>query len=612
LEKRFGEGAGVDYLADVAITILIYVILGVSLNLLLGYAGQVSMAHAVFYGIGAYTAGLLTLPVLQAAEGAAARGVTSGLGWNWVPALLVAIAFPLVFAFIIAIPAAIKVTGEYLILLTLAFQVVVNQLMNSLTNVTGGPYGLTPIPPLSLFGHQLIAPHQALGVFVVAAILAVFVTWKVGESPFGRLLKGIREDEIAVRALGKNTFIVKLTVFGVAAAIAGMAGALAGYYYQFIAPGNYTLDLSIFVVAVVVLGGAGNLLGTILGAVVLGSLSPLLQNIPWIGTANSIPWQGVIYGLGLAVIMRFRPQGILPEGLTPHWFKSTAKLAAASASAGTPPDWSLGTEDPGIAATCASGEEGTEAEEVVRITGLARNFGGLRAVDGVDMALRKGRITALIGPNGAGKTTIFNMVTGELKPDVGQILFHGQDMIGRKPHELAKAGIVRSFQDVRVFQRLTALENVAMAVPNQQGENLLRLTFRPFRARRSEKQTLSQARAYLGFVGMADKAEESVTNLSFGEQKLVAIARLLATEGDVLLLDEPTSGIDANSVNQVIDLILRLCRFGKTVCIVEHSVHVVAKLADHVYFLDHGAVIEEGTMSELTSRPHLVEVYFGT
>ncbi len=601
-----------DYLADVGITILIYIILGVSLNLLLGYAGQVSMAHAVFYGIGAYTAGLLSLPILEAAQGAAARGVTSGLGWNWIPALLIAIVFTFGFAFFIAFPAAIKVTGEYLILLTLAFQVVINQLMNSLVNVTGGPYGLTPIPPLSLFGHQLVAPTQAIWIFVVAAAAAFFLSWRVGESPFGRLLKGIREDEIAVRALGKNTRLVKLTVFGLAAAIAGMAGALAAYYYQFIAPGNYTLDLSIFIVAVVVLGGTGNLLGTVLGAVVLGALSPALQNIPWIGTADSIPWQGVIYGLGLALIMRFRPQGILPEGLTPRWFKRAEKLAADAATAGTPPEWSLAAQDPDSVATCASGEEGTQAEEVVRITGLARTFGGLQAVDGVDMALRKGRITALIGPNGAGKTTIFNMITGELKPDTGRVVYRGQDMIGRKPHELARAGIVRSFQDVRVFQRLSVLENVAMAVPDQPGENLLRLTFRPLAARRSEKRTLSQARAYLEFVGMADKADESVTNLSFGEQKLVAIARLLATEGDVLLLDEPTSGIDVNSVNQVIDLIQRLCRFGKTVCIVEHSVHVVGQLADHVYFLDHGAVIEQGTMAALTSRPHLVEVYFGT
>ncbi|MCZ7664386.1 MAG: branched-chain amino acid ABC transporter ATP-binding protein/permease [Thermoleophilia bacterium] len=601
-----------DYLADVGITILIYIILGVSLNLLLGYAGQVSMAHAVFYGIGAYTAGLLTLPVLEAAEGAAARGVTSGLGWNWLPALLIAVAVPLVFAFIIAIPAVVSVTGEYLILLTLAFQVVVNQLMNSLTTVTGGPYGLTPIPPFSLFGHELSSPPQALGFFVVAALLAVFVTWRIGESPFGRLLKGIREDEIAVRALGKNTLIVKVTVFGVAAAIAGMAGALASYYYQFIAPGNYSLDLSIFVVAVVVLGGAGNLIGTILGAIVLGSLTPLLQNIAWIGSSNSIPWQGVIYGVGLVIIMRFRPQGILPEGLSPRWFKHAARSASAELTGAAPGSWSLGVDYPDSAETCASGDEGDEGEDVVRISGLARNFGGLRAVDGVDMALRRGRITALIGPNGAGKTTIFNMVTGELKPDSGQVWFRGTDVVGEKPHKLARFGIVRSFQDVRVFQQLSALENVAMAVPGQPGENLVRLGLQPRRTRRAERETRAKAHAYLDFVGMSEKADELVVNLSFGEQKLVAIARLLATEGDVLLLDEPTSGIDANSVNQVIDLILRLCRFGKTVCIVEHSVHVVDKLADHVYFLDHGAVIEEGTMKDLTSRPHLVEVYFGT
>lgn len=596
-----------SYVADIAITILIYVMLGLSLNLLLGYAGQVSMAQAVFYGIGAYTAGLLSMPVLAAAAtGIAARGVTSGQGWNWVPALLVGVVVAFLFALVISAPAAKRVTGEYLILLTLAFQVIANQLMNSLTNVTGGPYGLTPIPPFSFFGHSIVDAESVFWIILAFTVASFLLAWGLGESPFGRVLKGLREDEVAVRALGKNTVQAKIVVFGISAAMAGLAGCLAAYYYQFIAPGNYSLDLSIFMVAVVVLGGTGNLLGTVLGAVLLGSLRPILQNIPAIGDANSIPWQSVIYGGGLVAMMLLRPQGILPEGV------GLRSVFGSRKSPNTPdkvqPPRSERTTQGSMAAPPNTNGDGGLAVEV---EGLSKQFGGVVAVNNVAIALRRGRITALIGPNGAGKTTIFNLITGALKPDGGRVLLNGQDVSGKSPHQISRLGMTRSFQDVRLFRRLTALQNVAMAVPGQLGENPLWLLARPVQARRIEQRTLGRAMYYLDFVGMADRGGRVVDNLSFGEQKLVAIARLLATECGVLLLDEPTSGIDPGSVDRMIDLVLELRRLDKTICIVEHSVHVVERLADRAYFLDQGRIVREGTMRELTSQKDLVELYFG-
>lgn len=320
-----------EYWADIGVTILIYVILGASLNLVLGYAGQISMAHAVFYGIGAYAAGLLSLPSAQGLA-AAARGVTSGLGWHWAPALAVGMVVAFVFALVVSLPAALRVRGEYLILLTLAFQIVVNQLMSSLDNVTGGPYGLTPIPPIDLFGELLIAPQKMFLLLLVVTALVLVVAWGIGESPYGRLLKGIREDEVAVAALGKNTMAAKVLVFGISAALAGMAGGLAAFYYQFIAPGNYSLDLSIFVVAVVVLGGAGNLTGTVIGAVVLGLLRPFLQKV--FGD-DAIAWQGVVYGLALALMIYLRPQGLLPEGQGVSALARRTRRAIGAARSGT-------------------------------------------------------------------------------------------------------------------------------------------------------------------------------------------------------------------------------------------------------------------------------------
>jgi branched-chain amino acid transport system permease protein len=661
-----------EYLADVGITVLIYVILGVSLNLLLGFAGEVSLAHAIFYGIGGYTAGLLTLPVLEGGA-TAARGVTSGQGWPLLPAVLVAIVIAFVFAFAISLPAVLRVSGEYLILLTLAFQSVVNQLMSSLTEVTGGPYGLTPIPPPTLFGTPLVEPPKFFVLLLAVTVVVVLICWGLGESPFGRRLKGIREDELVVRALGKGTAVPKMTVFGIAAAIAGMAGALAASYYQFIAPGNYNLDLSIFVVAIVVLGGVGNFTGTVVGAVLLGALDPILSEL--VGD-DAIPWQGVIYGLALVAIMRYRPEGIVPEGkgigpLLRRLRGASTRPAAAPALArqgrttgrlrpanplSAPPsrqaspradeegkgergfgadEGGAGSERPESAALAvaethrrtarltaadaarehAGGtrDNGRDGDRViVEIHGLVKRFGGITAVDGVDLLLREGHITALLGGNGAGKTTVFNLITGIIRPDAGRVTLRGKDITGQPPQRIAKQGMVRSFQDTRVFRRMSVLENVALAAPGQAAENPVNVLARPLRSRKAERRTLEKATSALAFVNLQDRRRELVANLSFGEQKLVAIARLLATESEVLLLDEPTSGVDPGAIEKVIAVILRLRELGHTICLIEHSVHFVERLADHAFFMDQGRVIASGTMAQLRSQEQLTEIYFGT
>jgi branched-chain amino acid transport system permease protein len=600
-----------DYTADIAILILIYISLGASLNLLMGYAGQFSMAQAVFYGIGAYSAGLLAV----------------NLGFSPVVSIIGAIVISFISAGILALPAAKRVSGEYLILLTLAFQIVVNQLMNSMRDLTGGPYGFT-VPWLTILGRDFITPVEYVPLMVIGCLIVLLVTWGIGESPFGRLLKGIREDETAVRALGKNTALAKVLVFGITAGLAGFIGGLSAYYYQFIAPGTYSLDLSIFVVSIIVLGGIGNLTGTIVGAIILGGLRPFLQNVDFIGDENSYSWQAIIYGLALILLMMYRPEGLLPEGigfgalwrrLTGRTLPSqigmpkTPELIAANGKVATP--MPVGT-DVTVLSTGRPGGVPTGPvsadSDIVRVEDLAKHFGGIYAVNGVNLVLSENQITALIGPNGAGKTTIFNLITGVLTPDRGRVYLRGRDITGKPPNEVATLGMARSFQDTRLFRRLTVLQNVAMAVPHQTGENVASLALRPLRSRRVEEETLAKAMGYLELVEMADTAHALVANLGYGEQKVVAIARLLATESPVLLLDEPTSGIDPAILDDMIALVLRLKALGRTICVVEHSLHVVEKLADHVVFMEDGRVTAEGTIDELTSQQRLVEAYFGT
>jgi branched-chain amino acid transport system permease protein len=600
-----------DYTADIAILILIYISLGASLNLLMGYAGQFSMAQAAFYGIGAYSAGLLAV----------------NLGFSPLVSVIGAIVISFISAGILALPAAKRVSGEYLILLTLAFQIVVNQLMNSMRDLTGGPYGFT-VPWLTIFGRDFITPVEYLPLMVIGCLIVLLVSWGIGESPFGRLLKGIREDETAVRALGKNTALAKLLIFGITAGLAGFIGGLSAYYYQFIAPGTYSLDLSIFVVSIIVLGGIGNLTGTVVGAIILGGLRPFLQNVDFIGDENSYPWQAIIYGLALILLMMFRPEGLLPEGMGINalWRRltgrsqdsrtrvpATPELIAANGNVAIP--MPVGKNDAVLNSARRDvvpyGPAAT-GSDIVRIEDLAKHFGGIYAVNGVNLVLRENQITALIGPNGAGKTTIFNLITGVLTPDRGRVYLRGRDITGKSPNEVANLGMARSFQDTRLFRRLTVLENVAMAVPHQSGENVASLALRPGRSRRVEEDTLAKAMGYLELIEMGDLAHVLVANLGYGEQKVVAIARLLATESPVLLLDEPTSGIDPAVLDDMIALVLRLKALGRTICVVEHSLHVVEKLADHVVFMEEGRVTAEGTIEELTSQQRLVEVYFGT
>ncbi|MCW2599659.1 MAG: putative tranpsorter, permease protein (N-ter) and ATP-binding protein (C-ter) branched-chain, partial [Frankiales bacterium] len=392
------------YVADIGITILIYIALGVSLNLLVGYAGRVSMAHAIFFGIGGFTAARLVLP------SGGGLGGPSGLGWNWLVAALVAAVVAFLAALLISLPAVRLVRGEYLILLTLAFQLVGNQLMGVLDGVTGGPYGLSGIPPISLFGTSLIKPQQFFWVMLVVALLALAICAALGESPFGRLLKGIREYDTAVASVGKNPVVPELLAFGISASIAGAVGAMAAYYYGSVVPGNYTLDLSILVVSVVVLGGIGNLTGTVIAAIVVGLLEPLLRQA--VGD-SAIPWQAVVYGAALVLMMRLRPSGLLPEGVgITRLLPSRRRRQLENVPT---PEEALGR----LSRVTDAAAQGSGP--VLETQDLKKSFGGLQAVAGATFALPAGQITALIGPNGAGKTTIFNMITGTLQADSGRV-----------------------------------------------------------------------------------------------------------------------------------------------------------------------------------------------
>jgi branched-chain amino acid transport system permease protein len=305
-------------------------------------------------------------------------------------------------------------------------------------------------------------------------------------------------------------------------------------------------------------------------------------------------------------VLRWRPQGVLPEGATPGAVWARVRPGAGATDPRAEPGAQPGAHEVLFAPADPSGDQAPALE----VRALTKSFGGIRAVEGLDLTLERGRITGLIGPNGAGKTTVFNLLTGALKPDRGTVLLGGRDITGLPPHRIARAGMVRSFQDVRTFARLTVLENVMMGVAGQRGERM-GVVLSPVPLRPGDRRTRERALQWLDFVGLAQRAGEPAGSLAFGEQKLVALARVLATEAEVLLLDEPASGIDKRWSDHMIEHIARLPEAGRTVCIVEHNLDVVQRLAHKICFMHEGSVTAEGTMAELTRQERLQEAYFG-
>jgi branched-chain amino acid transport system permease protein len=585
-----------DYWLDILNLVLIFSIFSVSLNLLIGYAGQVSVAHAAFGAIGGYLAAFLA--------------AQAGLGF-WPGLILGAIGAGLV-GLVVSFPA-LRLSPEYLILLTIAVSSIVLAIVSAVPSL-GGALGLVADQPANLaplMDVDLTFPYQWTLPLLAFAAANYALCRRMGESAWGRVLRGIRDDDVAARALGRDVYAFKIVVFTVTAALAGLAGVLLFYYLQLASPSVYGFNVSLEIFAMTIFGGLGNLGGSLLGALILELLQPVLEKVVRIDPDHAFLIQLIIYGVGLAAMIRLRPQGLIPEGFRPF----------ARARRPTPRTTAVreATSSPGSAAPANAG-----ASVILEVRSLSKSFGGITACRDLALDLRSGQIAALVGPNGAGKTTVFNLLTGMLRADHGSVRLRGEELLGLQPDVIARKGMVRSFQNVRLFGRMSALENVMFGVreassnwwcwPNgaRGGENLADLFLQPRVAARVERETRERAYEWLRLVGLTDLADAPAGALAYGQQKLISLARLLGTDADVLLLDEPASGIDARSLDKVLELVAHMRGAGKTVCIVEHSLHVVERLADTVFFMELGHITAHGAVAELTQDPRLAEVYFGT
>lgn len=564
-----------EYFLHILVMVCIYAVLATSFNLVIGFAGLLALSHAAFFAFGAYATAIAT--------------VTLGLPF---PApLILAIVVAAVIGMLIAIPA-LRVAGEYLVVVSLALQFIAIEIIINWKSLTGGTDGISGVPKLALPGFAFDTPGRFLVLAVVVAAACYWVAAKVGGSPFGRALRAMRENESAAQAVGKNILYMKVTVFGVAAGLAAVAGWMLAHYFSYVGADGFTIDETIYILAMVILGGTGNLRGSVLGAAILVIAPEAFKFIALpVDIADKL--RLVMYGLVLILVLLFRPQGLLPERRGRA--AMTVDLSGEAEAAG------------GEVVHAASAGAG---EVTMKATDLKKTFGGITAVSHLSLELRAGRITGLIGPNGAGKTTAFNMLTGFLRPNGGTIELRGREIRNLKPHQLVGAGVARSFQDLRLFTKMTAIENVLVALPNQTGDDLLAVYLRPGVVRAEEHANAGRAMEILRFVGLQDKAHETADNLSYAEEKLLVVARLLATGAEVLLFDEPLSGLDATALQEIFPVIRKLAQAGKTVCIIEHNLDVIKELCDVVYFLDEGHAMAVGTPDQVMNDPELATRYF--
>lgn len=562
--------------------VLVLAIFAVSFNLLSGYAGQFSVAHAAFGAVGGYTLAYV---------------VVNGDG-GFVVGTLLGVALATVSGVVVGL-SVIRLTSEWLMLLTFGVLMVVVSVASTSTEL-GGTYGIQGVSDLELFGYALDRPTKVLPVFLVLTAVVFAVCHRFGESPYGRVLRAIRDDEVATRALGKNVTTYKLTTFAITSGMAGLGGVLMVVQTTLASPATFNLALAVLIVSAVVIGGSGNLVGSLLGAALIVLLTPFLDDVVKINPGTAPLWQLVVYGTMLIAVLFWRPQGVLPEG---------ARLRGRRRSA---PEHDLGRSGSTTAGPRRAVAPDSSSGPLLQVAGLSKRFGGVVAADDLEFTLERGAISALVGPNGAGKTTLFNLLTGAIRPDRGSIALNGREIVGLGPDRIARLGMVRTFQDVRVFPRLSVLDNVVLATPGHDGERAGSLLARPRRVRAHERSARALAYGWLEVVGLEGHAADRVGDLPFGEQKLVALARALATEADVLLLDEPASGIDARWLDPIINMVRDARDAGRTICIVEHNLEVVERIADDIAFMELGRITARGTFSELIAEPRLAEAYFGT
>ncbi|MGH7314072.1 MAG: ABC transporter permease subunit [Candidatus Rokuibacteriota bacterium] len=564
------------YYLHILIMAGIFAILALSLNLLLGYTGQLSLGHAAFFGIGAYASALLTLRLDWSVWAGLAAGMLAAALAGWAIGRL-----------------ALKLRGAYFVLVTISFAGVISLVSVNWMELTNGPLGLPGIPPPAL-GPWSLRSKPAYYYLVLAAVaLAWLVCQRLVGSRIGRAFVALRENEPLAESVGIDVTRYLVLAAVVSAAMAGLAGGLYAHYTRFVSPEVFLFTYTVTMVIMVVAGGKGTLAGPLVGALLFTALPEVLRE------ATSWQWQMLAYGVILVLLVFFLPRGIVPTLFVEQG-------AGARAVARPHP---AGISDGG---SFTGRSESRSPDQGLEIRALAVQFGGVSALAGVSFAVRPGRITSLIGPNGAGKTTAFNAITGYLRVARGRISYGGAPLTGMRPSAIARRGVVRTFQKTSVFPALSVMDNVMIGLHLRGRAGLVSVLAGRRWVRDEEVRLGAEAEQLIAFVGLGHRRHEVASALAYGEQRLVELAVALAARPALLLLDEPAAGMAGAERDAVSALVRRIREQGITVLLVEHDMRMVMGISDTVVVLNHGVVIAEGPPAAIQSHPEVVRAYLGS
>ncbi len=546
-------------------------IVAIGLVVLTGMGGITSFGQASFLGFGAYTTAILT--------------VQAGLSpWLTLP---LALAVSAVAALAIG-AITLRLSGHYLAVGTIAWSVSLYYTFANL-DLFGRNDGISAIPPLSLGGLQLIDGRLYFSVIWIGVVLAALATANLLDSRAGRAIRSLRGGARAAASFGVDTPRARTLAFVHAAMLAAFAGWLYAHMQRSVNPTPFGLNAGIEYLLMAVLGGAAHLPGALLGAGLVTIVNDVLQDLlpKIIGTQGN--FETIVFGVILVLALQTWPEGIWPHIARvrprPHLVRPDApELPARS----LPP----------------------RGEPVLSVRGLHRRFGGLVAVNDLSFTLFAGEIVGLIGPNGAGKTTTFNLLTGVDRPSAGEIEFLGRPLVGLTPPAIARLGIARSFQHVKLVPSMSVIENVVIGAHLRGHAGALRGVLRLDRA--EEAQLYAEAARQLAHVGLAAFADRPATSLALGQQRVVEIARALCLDPVLLLLDEPAAGLRHTEKAELAALLRRLRGEGVTIMLVEHDMEFVMNLTDRLVVMDFGTRLAEGPPAAVRRDPAVIEAYLGS